>query len=73
MKYRYSKRKRFILFIIGLVLAGLGVALSTRPGLGTSPITSLPYVMTFIIPWTLAACRSEIFGLGKSMSIPIGA
>lgn len=53
MKYRYSKRKRFILFIIGLVLAGLGVALSTRPGLGTSPITSLPYVMTFIIPWTL--------------------
>ena len=33
MKYRYSKRKRFILFIIGLVLAGLGVALSTRPAM----------------------------------------
>lgn len=53
MKSRYSKRKRFILFFIGLVFAGIGVALSTRPGLGTSPISSLPYVITFIIPWTL--------------------
>ena len=53
MKHRFSKRKRFILFFIGLVLAGFGVALSTRPGLGTSPISSLPYVMTFIFPWTL--------------------
>ena len=53
MKNRYSKRKRFLVFFIGLVFAGLGVALSTRPGLGTSPITSLPYIMTFIFPWTL--------------------
>lgn len=53
MKHRFSKRKRFILFFIGLVLAGFGVALSTRPGLGTSPISSLPYVMTFLFPWTL--------------------
>lgn len=53
MKYRFSKRKRFIAFFIGIVLAGLGVALSTRPGLGTSPISSLPYVITFIVPWTL--------------------
>ncbi len=53
MKNRFSKRKRFIVFFIGLVLAGFGVALSTRPGLGTSPISSLPYVMTFIIPVTL--------------------
>lgn len=50
MKSRYSKRKRFILFFIGLVFAGIGVALSTRPGLGTTPISSLPYVTTFIAP-----------------------
>ena len=53
MSYHFSKTKRFILFIIGLTVAGIGVALSTRPGLGTSPITSLPYVTTFKIPWTL--------------------
>ncbi|MBE6366578.1 MAG: YitT family protein [Lentisphaerae bacterium] len=45
--------KRLSLFLLGLVLAGLGVALSTRPELGTSPITSLPYVTTFVLPWTL--------------------
>ncbi len=53
MKHRFSKRKRLIAFFIGLVLAGFGVALSTRPGLGTSPIASLPYVVTFILPCTL--------------------
>ena len=53
MKHRFSRRKRFILFFIGVFLAGLGVALSTRPGLGTSPISSLPYVVTFITPLTL--------------------
>ncbi len=53
MSYHFSKVKRFILFFTGLTLAGIGVALSTRPGLGTSPITSLPYVTTFKFPWTL--------------------
>ena len=53
MSYHFSKVKRFILFIIGLFVAGFGVALSTRPGLGTAPITSLPYVTTFRFPWTL--------------------
>ncbi len=53
MSYRVSKRRRFLLFLGGLFIAGLGVALCTLPGLGTSPITSLPYVMTFVFPWTL--------------------
>ena len=53
MSYHFSKTKRFILFFLGLTTAGIGVALSTRPGLGTSPITSLPYVTTFKIPWSL--------------------
>ncbi len=53
MSYRVSKRRRFLLFFAGLFFAGFGVAFSTLPELGTSPITSLPYVMTFIFPWTL--------------------
>ncbi len=53
MKSRFSKRKRFFLFCTGIVLAGFGVAFSTLPGLGTTPISSLPYVLTFIFPWTL--------------------
>lgn len=58
MKYRFSKRKRLLCFMVGMALCGFGVALSTRPELGTSPISSLPYVMTFIAPlsfgvWTI--------------------
>lgn len=53
MSYHFSRTKRFVLFFLGLTIAGIGVALSTRPGLGTSPITSLPYVTTFKCPWTL--------------------
>ena len=53
MKFRFSKRKRFACFAMGLALCGLGVAMSTRPELGTSPISSFPYVMTFIAPLTL--------------------
>lgn len=53
MTYRLSKSKRCLCFIGGLAISGFGVAMSTRPGLGTSPISSVPYVMTFIVPWTL--------------------
>ena len=53
MKHRYSKRKRTICFFIGLALCGFGVALSTVPALGTSPVSSLPYVLTFIVPFSL--------------------
>lgn len=53
MKHRYSKSKRTVCFFSGLALCGFGVALSTVPALGTSPISSLPYVLTFIIPLSL--------------------
>lgn len=52
---RYQLCKRIILFLAGLFIAGMGVALSTRPGLGPSPITSLPYVMTFAMPLSLGS------------------
>ena len=71
MKHRFSKRKRFILFFIGVVLAGLGVALSTRPGLGTSPISSLPYVVTFITPLTLGMTTVSLNMIFMIMQIAI--
>lgn len=72
MQYRFttlvSKQKegnglhfmktRFILFFTGIFLMGFGVALITKVDLGTSPISTVPYVVSYIIPgsfgfWTI--------------------
>lgn len=36
--------KRFILLCSGLIIMAIGVAFSIKAGLGTSPISSVPYV-----------------------------
>lgn len=40
--------RRYTLFIIGLFVASLGVALSTKAGLGTSPVASVPYSVSLL-------------------------
>ncbi len=40
--------KRYILFIIGLFVASMGVALSTKANLGTSPVASVPYSVSLM-------------------------
>ena len=41
-----EKLKRYIIFFIGLYINSLGVALITKASLGTSPISSIPYVLS---------------------------
>lgn len=43
--------KRYILFIIGLFFAGVGVAFTKHGELGVSPISSVPNVMSFKFPF----------------------
>ncbi len=50
--YHPSFIRQCLVLACGLALAGFGVALTTRAGLGTSPISSLPYVVTFLTPLT---------------------
>ena len=40
--------KRYGVFLAGLFVASLGVALSTKAGLGTSPVASLPYSVSLV-------------------------
>ena len=40
-----NRLKRYILFLIGLFINSLGVSLVTKANLGTSPISSIPYVL----------------------------
>ena len=39
---------RYVLFLIGLFIASLGVAFSTKAGLGTSPVASVPYSVSLV-------------------------
>lgn len=48
-----EKLKRYIIFLIGLFINSLGVSLITKADLGTSPISSIPYVLSLNFPFTL--------------------
>ena len=44
---------RYVILIVGLFIMALGVALSTKADLGTSPISCVPYVLSLLIPFTM--------------------
>lgn len=48
-----EKLKRYIIFAIGLFINSLGVSFITKANLGTSPISSVPYVLSLNFPLTL--------------------
>ena len=45
--------KRYLIFLVGLFVNSLGVSLITKVNLGTSPISSIPYVLSLNFPFTL--------------------
>lgn len=45
--------KRYLFFAMGLAIMAFGVAFSIKADLGTSPISSLPYVLSNILPFTV--------------------
>ena len=46
MTNKTELRKRYIFLLAGLFASGLGVSFITKTGLGTSPITSIPYTLS---------------------------
>lgn len=48
-----EKLKRYLIFLVGLFINSLGVSLITKAHLGTSPISSVPYVLSLNFPFTL--------------------
>lgn len=45
--------KRYLLLLIGLSIMAFGVAFSIKASLGTSPISSVPYVISLFAPLTV--------------------
>ena len=48
-----EKLKRYLIFLVGLFVNSLGVSLITKANLGTSLISSIPYVLSLNFPFTL--------------------
>ncbi|MCI8594743.1 MAG: cytidylate kinase family protein [Oscillospiraceae bacterium] len=47
--------KRYVLFVIGVFLMSMGTAIVTRTGLGTSPVSSIPYTLSLKFGLSLGA------------------
>lgn len=45
--------KRYFFLFLGLLIMSFGVAFSVKASLGTSPISSVPYVVSLISPLTV--------------------
>ena len=48
-----SITRRYMLFIFAVIVQSSGIALVVKSLLGTSPISSLPYVLSLSFPYTL--------------------
>lgn len=46
-------KKRVLIYSIGLFLLALGVGFSIQADLGVSPVSSLPYALALIVPWSV--------------------
>ena len=59
--------RRYFLFFTGMLLVALGISVITKAGLGTSPISSVPYSLSLILPrltmgeWTIVFNYLQIF------------
>ena len=41
--------RRYLMLLVGLFIMSIGVAFSIKAGLGTSPVSSVPYVLSLIL------------------------
>lgn len=48
-----EKLKRYLIFLVGLYVNALGVSFVTKASLGTSPISSIPYVLSLNMAFSL--------------------
>ena len=82
---RNEALRRFAIFTTGVLVCSVGVAFITRAGLGTSPISSTPFVLSLITPvsmgvYTLAfnlfflLCEGLLIGkltVAQALQVPV--
>lgn len=77
--------RRFAIFMTGVLVCAVGIAFITRAGLGTSPISSIPFVLSLITPVSMGVytlsfnlffllCESLLvdrFTVAQALQIPV--
>lgn len=67
MKQCISKKeltfRRYFVFVLGLFIISLGVSMATKSGLGSSPVTSVPYSLSLILPFLTIGNWSIVINL----------
>ena len=63
--------KRYIFLCFGLALMALGIGFSVKAKLGTSPISSLPYVVSLLSPFTVGQATIAMHCVLISMQIAL--
>lgn len=70
--------RRYAILLLGLFISSLGVSVITKADLGTSPISSIPYVLSLHFPFTLGEFTIvfslflivlQLFILGKNFKL----
>jgi uncharacterized membrane protein YczE len=53
--------KRFLVYILGLIVLAFGIAFSIRSGLGVSPVSSVPYTLSRITGLTVGLTTTAFY------------
>ena len=63
---REETLRRFAVFMAGVLVCSVGIALITRAGLGTSPISSIPFVLSLITPVSMG-----MYTMAQALQVPV--
>ena len=59
--------KRYLYFFLGVIINSFGVAFITKSALGTSQISSVPYVLSLTCPALMSASITLIMNMGFTL------
>lgn len=61
MRVNKQQVTRYVYYIVGMLVLALGLILNTNAGLGSSPIISVPYTLSFLLPMSFSDLTLVIY------------
>ena len=66
----YKNAKNYLIFSAGVLISSLGIGFITRAGLGTSPISGIPFILSLVTAPSMGVytfCFNMLFVLGEAL------